>query len=174
MKKIILISAFFIALVGAWIWVTRAAAQTPQPVPVQTQPAPVQPQATASDDQVNSVARQLYCPVCENIPLDVCQTTACIQWRDLIRQLLTQGKSPDFIKQYFVAQYGDRVLGVPPLNPLLIAAYVVLGLALLGGIFVVGRVIRSMSQNRATQPPPPPPADDPYIRQLEEELRKRK
>ncbi len=174
MKKIILISAFVIALVGAWIWVRRAAAQTPQPVPVQTQPASAQPQATASDDQVNAVAKQLYCPVCENIPLDVCQTTACIQWRDLIQQLLTQGKSPDFIKQYFVAQYGDRVLGVPPLNPLLIAAYAVLGLALLGGIFVVGRVIRSMSQNRATAPPPPPPPDDPYIRQLEEELRKRK
>ncbi len=174
MKKIILICAFFIALVGAWVWVQRATAQSPQPDPVQTQPAPAQPQATASDNQVNAVAKQLYCPVCENIPLDVCQTTACIQWRDLIRQLLSQGKTPDFIKQYFVAQYGDRVLGVPPLNPLLIAAYGVLGLALLGGIYVVGRVIRSMTQNRAAEPSPPPPSDDPYIRQLEEELRKRK
>ncbi len=175
MKKIIVISAFFVALVGALIWMQGAAAQAPQPTPVQSQPAPVQPQTTASDDQVNSVAKQLYCPVCENIPLDVCQTTACIQWRDLIRQLLTQGKTPDFIKQYFVAQYGDRVLGVPPLNPLLIAAYVVLGLALAGGIYLVARVVRSMSQNRAAEPLPPPPApDDPYIRQMEEELRKRK
>ncbi len=174
MKKIILISAFFVALVGALIWMQGAAAQAPQPTPVQSQPTPAQPQTTASDDQVNAVAKQLYCPVCENIPLDVCQTTACIQWRDLIRQLLSQGKTPDFIKQYFVAQYGDRVLGVPPLNPMLIGAYVVLGLALIGGIYLVARVIRSMSQNRAAEPPPPPPADDPYIRQLEEELRKRK
>ncbi len=167
MKKIILISAFFIALVGALIWMQGAAAQSPQPTPVQ-------PQATASDDQVNSVAKQLYCPVCENIPLDVCQTTACIQWRELIRQLLTQGKSPQFIKDYFKAQYGDRVLGMPPLNPLLLAAYILLGLAVLGGIYVVARVIRSLGQRSATEPPAPPPSDDPYIRQLEEELRKRK
>ncbi len=174
MKKIILISAFFIALAGALIWMESAAAQAPQPNPVQSQPTPAQPQPTASDDQVNSVAKQLYCPVCENIPLDVCQTTACIQWRDLIRQLLTQGKTPDFIKQYFVAQYGDRVLGVPPLNPLLLAAYILLGLGLVGGIYLVVRVLRSLSQNRAVAPPAPPLPDDPYIRQMEEELRKRK
>ena len=28
-------------------------------------------QPTPSDDQVNAIARQLYCPVCENTPLDV-------------------------------------------------------------------------------------------------------
>ena len=27
-----------------------------------------------TDDEVNAVARQMYCPVCENIPLDVCPT----------------------------------------------------------------------------------------------------
>jgi cytochrome c-type biogenesis protein CcmH len=167
MKKSILISAFFIALVGALVWMESAAAQAPQPTPIQPEP-------TVSDDQVNAIAKQLYCPVCENIPLDVCQTTACIQWRDLIRQLLTQGKSPKFIEDYFVAQYGDRVLGVPPLNPLLLAAYILLGLGLLGGIYVVVRVVLSMSRNRAPEPPAPPTPDDPYIRQLEEELRNRK
>ncbi len=166
MKKIILISAFFIALVGALIWIESAAAQTPQPTSIPPQP-------TVSDNQVNAVAKQLYCPVCENIPLDVCQTTACIQWRALIRQLLTQGKSPDFIKQYFVAQYGDRVSGVPPLNPLLLAAYILLGLAILGGIYLLARTLISMNRRPAVEPPPTPP-DDPYVRQLEEELRKRK
>ncbi len=174
MKKIILISAFFVALVGAFIWMQGAAAQAPQPTPVQPQTTAIQPQVTASDDQVNAVAKQLYCPVCENIPLDVCQTTACIQWRDLIRQLLTQGKTPQFIKDYFRAQYGDRVLGMPPLSPLLIAAYALLGLALLGGIYILVRTILSMSRNRAAMAPPPPPPDDPYMRQLEEELRNRK
>jgi cytochrome c-type biogenesis protein CcmH len=28
-------------------------------------------QPTPSDDEVNAIAKQLYCPVCENIPLDV-------------------------------------------------------------------------------------------------------
>lgn len=26
--------------------------------------------ATPTDDEVNAVASQLYCPVCENVPLD--------------------------------------------------------------------------------------------------------
>ena len=166
MKKYMFISAIFAALVAAAIWMGYAAAQA-------VQPTLIPPQPTASDDQVNSVARQLYCPVCENIPLDVCPTQACAQWRDLIRQMLTQGKLPDFIKQYFVAQYGDRVLGVPPLNPLILAAYILLGLAFLGGVFVVVRVMRSLAKRPATPPAPVPPPDDPYVRRLEEELRKR-
>jgi len=44
-----------------------------------------------SDDDVNRIARQLYCPVCENVPLDECTTEACQQWRDLIRQQLSEG-----------------------------------------------------------------------------------
>ncbi len=67
-------------------------------------------QPTPSDDQVNAIARQLYCPVCENTPLDVCPTTACHQWRELIRQMLGEGKTPEEIKQYFVDYYGARVL----------------------------------------------------------------
>ena len=67
-----------------------------------------------TDDQVNAIAKQLYCPVCENIPLDVCGTQACAQWRDLIRQKISQGWSEAQIKQYFVDQYGDRVLATPP------------------------------------------------------------
>ena len=38
-----------------------------------------------TDDEVNRIAKQLYCPVCESTPLDVCPTEACRQWRDLIR-----------------------------------------------------------------------------------------
>ena len=69
---------------------------------------------TVTDDQVNAIAKQLYCPVCENIPLDVCPTQACAEWRGLIRDMLSQGKSETEIKTYFVQQYGDRVLGTPP------------------------------------------------------------
>ena len=61
-------------------------------------------QPTPSDDQVNAIAKQLYCPVCENIPLDVCPTTACAQWRELIRQKLDDGWTEQQIKDYFVQQ----------------------------------------------------------------------
>ena len=61
---------------------------------------------TPSDDEVNKIAKQLYCPVCESTPLDVCPTEACRQWRELIREMLVEGRSEAEIKQYFVEQIG--------------------------------------------------------------------
>ena len=91
---------------------------------------------TPTDDDVNRVARQLYCPVCESTPLDVCPTEACRQWRDLIRTMLAEGKSDAEIKQYFVAQYGDRVLAEPPNR---LAAYLVPGIAIILGALFLAR-----------------------------------
>ncbi len=68
---------------------------------------------TPSADDVNRVARQLFCPVCENIPLDVCPTEACAKWRATIRDKLALGWTDQQILDYFRAQYGDRVLANP-------------------------------------------------------------
>ena len=70
--------------------------------------------ATPTDDEVNAVASQLYCPVCENVPLDVCGTQACSQWRAIIRQKLQAGWSAGQIYAFFAEQYGTRVLASPP------------------------------------------------------------
>ena len=89
---------------------------------------------TPTDNDVNRVAKQLYCPVCESTPLDVCPTEACRQWRDLIRTMLAEGKSDEEIKQYFVTQYGARVLAEPPnrmVSYLVPAAIILLGALLL-------------------------------------------
>ncbi len=76
-------------------------------------PAHAQTSTPVSDDDVNKVAKQMYCPVCENIPLDVCETQACAQWRDEIRSELAAGKPPTQIIGDFVKRYGDRVVGTP-------------------------------------------------------------
>src|SRR5512143_1056956 len=107
-----------------------------------------------SDDQVNAIARQLYCPVCENIPLDVCGTQACAQWRELIREKLAAGWSEAQIKQYFVDQYGDRVLGAPPARGLNWLVYIVPPLAILAGVYILYRAMRSWRQV-APQPAAP-------------------
>jgi cytochrome c-type biogenesis protein CcmH len=84
--------------------------------PVSTPEVILNPSVTADD--VNAIARKMYCPVCENIPLDVCPTVACAQWRDEIRSELEAGKSETQIVDAFVARYGDRVVGTPQ-DPLL-------------------------------------------------------
>ncbi len=147
-------------LVGLLLSVRPAVAQAPTP----------------SDDEVNRIAHQLYCPVCENTPLDVCPTEACRQWRDLIRQQLSQGWSEDRIKQYFVEQYGARVLAEPPRTGLNWLAYVLPPLAILAGAFLLLRAMRAWTKARPAETAPAPQEEAPkdeYVRRLEEELKKR-
>jgi len=128
-----------------------------------------------TDDQVNAIAKQLYCPVCESIPLDVCGTQACAQWRELIRQKLAEGWSEGQIKQYFVDQYGDRVLATPPAHGLNWLVYLVPPLAILAGAFLLYQALRAWKRPTAQEvvgeSPGTPP--DEYIARLEEELNKR-
>lgn len=135
------------------------------------------PTPAIPDDAVNAIARQLYCPVCESTPLDVCPTQACAEWRELIREKLAQGQSETQIKQYFVDRYGDHVLAVPPARGLNWLVYLIPPVAILAGVFLVYRALRSFQAG--VQPVAAPPAaasnqpgDDPYIDRLEEELKK--
>jgi cytochrome c-type biogenesis protein CcmH len=139
-------------------------------------------QPTPSDDQVNAIAKQLYCPVCENIPLDVCPTTACAQWRELIRQKLSEGWTEQQIKDYFVQQYGDRVLGTPPARGINWLVYLVPPIAIIAGAFILFRAFRAwrrpiQGENLASTPDDNPadtdPTQDEYIHRMEEEVRKR-
>jgi cytochrome c-type biogenesis protein CcmH len=128
-----------------------------------------------SDDEVNAVAKQLYCPVCENIPLDVCPTQACAQWRETIRLKLSEGWSEKQIKDYFVEQYGGRVLATPPAEGLNWLVYVLPPAAFLVGAVLLFRALRSWRRAAAAVPevPSAPAAiDDPYVRRLEDELKR--
>jgi cytochrome c-type biogenesis protein CcmH len=130
---------------------------------------------TPTDDDVNRVAKQLYCPVCESTPLDVCPTEACRQWRDLIRTMLAEGKSDAEIKQYFVEHYGARVLDEPP-NKFI--SYLVPGVIILLGALLLMRGFQMWLKPSKTETIPaetePQQPVDPYIARLEEELKKQK
>jgi cytochrome c-type biogenesis protein CcmH len=132
---------------------------------------------TPSDDEVNAIAKQLYCPVCDNVPLDVCPTKACEQWRGTIREKLALGWDEDQIKQYFVAQYGDSVLATPPARGLNWLVYILPPAAILIGAGVLFSAFRSWSRGTENANPPgeiqKEMIDDPYVARLEEELRKR-
>lgn len=133
---------------------------------------------TPSDDEVNAIARELYCPVCENIPLDACRTAACEQWRDVIRDKLSQGWSEAEIKNYFVEQYGDRVLAEPPRRGFNWLVYVVPPAAFLAGAYLLYRGF--LTWREAGKIPSQPEGndhgsdvDEEYLSRVEEELRKR-
>ncbi|MCX6082274.1 MAG: cytochrome c-type biogenesis protein CcmH [Chloroflexi bacterium] len=152
---------FMIVSVMALAWVTQVSAQTPAP----------------SDDEVNAVARQLFCPVCENTPLDVCPTQACAQWRELIRGKLAEGWSAEKIKQYFATQYGARVLSEPPRQGLNWLIYIIPPALMLLGVYILFRAYQSMRKPVSADIDSDEsslPDSDEYLRRIEEELKKRK
>jgi cytochrome c-type biogenesis protein CcmH len=155
--------ALLVMLVLALVFSSSGAAQSDLP-------------GTPTDDDVNAIAKQLYCPVCENIPLDVCGTQACAQWRELIREKLAQGWTEDQIKMYFVEQYGDRVLATPPARGLNWLVYIIPPLAILAGLFILFRAFHAWKRPvpQIDQEPPAPDTDtDQYAARLEEQLRNR-
>jgi len=128
---------------------------------------------TPSDDEVNAIAKQLFCPVCPNEPLDTCSSKACIQWRETIRDKLSEGWDLDQIKQYFVEQYGDRVLSTPPARGFNWLIYILPPLAFVAGLIVLVRTLRSWSKVAEEAPAVSVDSHDPYVARVEEELRKR-
>lgn len=142
------------------------------PAPTGAAPQGSEPSA----DEVNEIASQLYCPVCENIPLDVCPTTACAQWREQIRVQLSEGKTKQEIIDSFILEYGDRVVAAPPVQGVTLnwLIYIVPPLAILAGVFILFRAFKTWQKpvQAAGDPEQPAAPDDEYIRRLEEELRK--
>jgi len=132
-----------------------------------------------TDNEVNAIAKDLFCPVCENTPLDVCPTQACKEWREEIRGMLAEGKSEAEIKQHFVDYYGARVLSEPPRTGFNWLVYVVPPIVIVTGIFVLFRALRAWSQPPESEmeadlvEDAAPTSDDEYIARMEEELKKR-
>ena len=136
---------------------------------------------TVSDDEVNAVARELYCPTCESTPLDVCPTHTCSDWRELIRQQLAEGQSKEEILDYFLANFGPQVLKEPPQEGFNLAVWVVpVVLIAVSGVFFalyLRRLKMAGTVTPATTTTVPPAAAtplDPYREQVERELLKRK
>lgn len=118
-------------------------------------------------DEINAVAKELYCPVCENVSLDVCPTQACAQWRGLIEEKLVAGWTKDEIKQYFVDQYGDRVLAEPPRRGFNWLVYVLPPLFFIAGIFVVYKNLRKVKKTDIGKQSSETIDDDEYLEKVE-------
>jgi cytochrome c-type biogenesis protein CcmH len=163
-KYLVLLSFFLLLVTSFVVPAVTVWAQTPTP----------------SDDEVNAIAREMYCPICENTPLDVCPTDACRDWRELIRQMLAQGKTSAEIEQYFVDHYGARVLSEPPQQGFNILLYVTPKVAIVIGVLVVflGIFLTWYLRSKKTRPEAltnfEPDQEDEYTSRLEDEIRKRK
>ena len=126
-----------------------------------------------TDNDVLRVAKQLYCPVCPNTPLDVCETKACEDWRAQIRDQLSEGWTDQQIIDYFVAQYGQRVLAEPQRKGFTSLVWFLPVIVVLVGLGIVYEILR----NWRKQKPAPvasmstPAIPDAILRKIEREIR---
>lgn len=133
----------------------------------------------ASDNDVIRVAERMYCPVCENIPLDECHTSACLEWKEEIRRQLTEGRTAQEVIDSFVARFGDHVVGVPQ-DPVLRALTVVIPLlATALAIGVGAHTFRLFGRRQKLSLPGESassgePSDDVYRQRVEEDARARR
>ena len=123
-------------------------------------------------DEVNTVARELWCPLCGGrLRLDSCELKACAQMREVIEIKLAEGEDAESIRDYFLEQYGPQVLGVPPRRGFNWLAWILPLVAVAGGgIFLWLRLQQMSRPLRLTPAKVGRPEADERERRLDEEL----
>jgi len=129
-------------------------------------PAPSQ----AIDDRVREIASDLRCVVCQNLSVADSPSDLAKEMRNLVRELVEQGKSRQEIEAYFVSRYGEYVLLAPPKQGFNLLVWVLPFLALVLGAGGVYLVARRWAARTAEEPPP---ADPEYLERVQRELKER-
>ena len=147
----------------------------------QTSPTPA-PTATpaVSDDEVNRISKGLYCPICQNVPLEVCETAACGRWREQVRDLIAQGQTEQQIRAYFIEHFGAQTVGIPtnPVIQLLTIALPFTLIAVVGILIGINLVVwrnkhpAIVVKPKETTVDTAPESDD-YRARLEDEVKRR-
>ncbi len=148
------LTLLLITILASLIVVSVAFAQDDQP----SQP---------TDNDVNRIARNLYCPVCPNTPLDVCETKACEDWRAQIRDQLAEGWTDQQIIDYFVAQYGERVLAEPQRKGFTSLVWFLPLIVILLGLGIVYEILKNWMKQK------PVPAVSTPLSQIPDEILKK-
>lgn len=133
-------------------------------------------------DEVNDVASQLFCPTCEGVPVDVCPTQVCSDWRSEIRTQLASGRSEREILDYFADRYGEGVLSDPPPRGIGLFVWIAPFFVVIGGVVIFWLYLQQLRREGERSGPLPaqatgnsssgekPTAADGYRSRLEDEL----
>jgi cytochrome c-type biogenesis protein CcmH len=164
MKRAIWLVLIFAALVA--LAASPTSAQTPASA------------STPTPNEIDAIAKELWCPLCNGVRLDNCELQACIQMREVISEKLAAGESKDQIRAYFAQQYGDVVLGTPSregfnlviwLFPILA---VLVGLGGLAYLITIWRKRQPAAQPVQADSAAQKKSDDEYLKRVDEELKR--
>ena len=103
--------------------------------------------------RTSALASELRCPVCQGNSIQDSPSELAQQMRDLIRDQLRAGKTPDEVRAYFVDKYGEWILLTPKATGFNLVVYLVPLLVILGGGAIVWRTVRRFTATPADGTP---------------------
>jgi cytochrome c-type biogenesis protein CcmH len=122
------------------------------------------------EDRVREIASELRCVVCQNLSVADSPSDLAKEMRNLVRELVQQGKSREEIQAYFVSRYGEYVLLSPPKRGFNLLVWGLPFLAIAAG----GGVVYLVARRWTEQAPASRPAIDPaYAERVQRELKDR-
>lgn len=121
------------------------------------------------DVQTREIAKTLRCTVCQTENIWESGAPLAQQMRNVIRERLAQGQTPEEIRAYFLSRYGDYILMQPPKRGINWLIWLIPFLLLFfGSLLLLREVIRWTRMS-----PPisaPPPLDERARQRIEREL----
>jgi cytochrome c-type biogenesis protein CcmH len=113
--------------------------------------------------------QQLRCPTCDT-PLDVSNAPAAQRIKLYVLDRWRKGWSEDRVKDALVADFGRDVLATPPKSGFDLIAWVVPGIAVLGGLAAIIVLVRIWSRRRRAAVVAVPALSDADAVRLQREL----
>jgi cytochrome c-type biogenesis protein CcmH len=126
-----------------------------------THTSPAQPYDSALEARTREVASVLRCPVCQGLSIQDSPSELSLQMKDVVRQQLKEGKSPEEVKAYFVSKYGEWILLQPKASGANLLVYILPIVLVLGGAVFIWLMVRRWSR---------PGGEPAEVRESEEEL----
>jgi cytochrome c-type biogenesis protein CcmH len=123
-----------------------------------------------SEDAVRDIAVQLRCVVCQSLSVADSPSETAREMREIIRERLATGETPEQVKAYFVGKYGLWILLSPPRRGWTLLVWVVPFVGVLVGLVVVALVVRRWSRRGRVAPVAARPVDDAMRARIRHEL----
>lgn len=129
-----------------------AVSAQPVPTPNAQRPTPALPDSLL-DARTREVAQGLRCPVCQGESIDASPAELAVELKSLVREQLAAGRTPDEVRAYFVARYGEWILLKPKAGGANAMVYLLPPLLLLAGAALIFVLLRRWTRASRTSPP---------------------
>jgi cytochrome c-type biogenesis protein CcmH len=100
------------------------------------------------EERTRELASVLRCPVCQGLSIEDSPSELSLQMKQVVRDQLREGKSPEQVKAYFVSKYGEWILLEPKPAGMNLAVYLMPLVLLLGGGGLIVVMVRRWTSGR--------------------------